>query len=95
MVAVFAVFATLQFLYFKEFGIGLAVAVLIDATIVRGVLLPATMKLLGERTGTCRGGSGGCPGPRPSCPSRPRPPGGSPEPPQAVHSGPPCAPGGG
>jgi uncharacterized membrane protein YdfJ with MMPL/SSD domain len=49
MVAVFAVFATLSMLFFKQFGVGLAVAVLIDATIVRGVLLPATMKLLGER----------------------------------------------
>jgi uncharacterized membrane protein YdfJ with MMPL/SSD domain len=49
MVAVFSVFATLSFLDFKEMGVGLAVAVLIDATIIRGVLLPATMKLLGER----------------------------------------------
>ena len=36
-------------LMFKQFGVGLAAAILIDATIVRGVLLPATMKLLGER----------------------------------------------
>jgi uncharacterized membrane protein YdfJ with MMPL/SSD domain len=49
MVAVFAIFATLSFLEFKELGVGLAVAILIDATIIRGVLLPATMKLLGER----------------------------------------------
>jgi uncharacterized membrane protein YdfJ with MMPL/SSD domain len=49
MVAVFAIFATLSFLDFKEMGIGLAAAILIDATIIRGVLLPATMKLLGER----------------------------------------------
>jgi RND superfamily putative drug exporter len=49
MVGVFAVFATLQFLFFKQFGLGLATAVLIDATIIRGVLLPATMTLLGER----------------------------------------------
>ena len=49
MVAVFAIFATLSLLFFKQFGVGLAVAVLIDATIVRGVLLPATMKLLGDR----------------------------------------------
>ena len=49
MVAVFAVFAALSMLFFKQFGVGLAAAVLIDATIVRGVLLPATMKLLGER----------------------------------------------
>jgi len=48
MVAVFAVFATLSWPFFKQFGVGLAAAVLIDATIVRAVLLPATMKLLGE-----------------------------------------------
>ena len=46
---VFSVFATLSMLFFKQFGVGLAAAILIDATIVRGVLLPATMKLLGER----------------------------------------------
>jgi uncharacterized membrane protein YdfJ with MMPL/SSD domain len=34
---------------FKQMGVGLAVAVLIDATIVRGVLLPSVMRLLGER----------------------------------------------
>ena len=49
MVCVFAVFATLSMLFFKQFGVGLASAILIDATIVRGVLLPASMKLLGER----------------------------------------------
>jgi RND superfamily putative drug exporter len=48
MVGVFLVFVTLTFLDFKELGLGLAVAVLIDATIIRGVLLPASMKLLGE-----------------------------------------------
>ena len=48
MVLVFAIFATLSMLFFKQFGVGLAVAILIDATIVRAVLLPATMKLLGE-----------------------------------------------
>jgi uncharacterized membrane protein YdfJ with MMPL/SSD domain len=48
MVAVFAIFATLSAVEFKQFGVGLAVAVLIDATIIRGVLLPATMKLLGD-----------------------------------------------
>jgi RND superfamily putative drug exporter len=48
MVAVFAIFATLSSLEFKQMGVGLAVAVLIDATIIRGVLLPATMKLLGD-----------------------------------------------
>src|SRR3954468_5233256 len=48
MVAVFAIFATLGLLDMKEMGVGLAVAILIDATIVRGVLLPASMKLLGK-----------------------------------------------
>jgi RND superfamily putative drug exporter len=48
MVFVFSVFVTLSFLDLKEMGVGLAVAVLIDATIVRGVLLPATMKVLGD-----------------------------------------------
>ncbi|MEA2382910.1 MAG: heme transporter [Solirubrobacteraceae bacterium] len=49
MVAVFGIFAILSSIIFKEIGVGLAVAILIDATIVRGVLLPASMKLLGER----------------------------------------------
>jgi uncharacterized membrane protein YdfJ with MMPL/SSD domain len=49
MVAVFSIFATLSMLFFKQFGVGLAAAILIDATLIRGVLLPATMKLLGER----------------------------------------------
>ena len=48
MVAVFAIFATLGALEFKQLGVGLAVAILIDATVVRAVLLPATMKLLGD-----------------------------------------------
>jgi len=48
MVAVFAIFATLSSMDFKQMGVGLAAAILIDATIVRAVLLPATMKLLGE-----------------------------------------------
>jgi RND superfamily putative drug exporter len=48
MVGVFAVFALLPVIDMKEMGIGLAAAVLIDATIVRAVLLPATMKLLGD-----------------------------------------------
>ena len=47
MVAVFAIFATLGVLEMKQLGVGLAVAILIDATIVRAVLLPATMKMLG------------------------------------------------
>jgi uncharacterized membrane protein YdfJ with MMPL/SSD domain len=48
MVGAFAIFATLGMIDLKMMGVGLAVAVLIDATIVRAVLLPATMKLLGD-----------------------------------------------
>jgi uncharacterized membrane protein YdfJ with MMPL/SSD domain len=48
MVMVFSIFGTLSLIMMKQFGVGLATAVLIDATIVRAVLLPATMKLLGE-----------------------------------------------
>ncbi|HET7648088.1 MAG TPA: MMPL family transporter [Gaiellaceae bacterium] len=48
MVAVFAIFGTLHTLDMKQMGVGLAVAILIDATLIRAVLLPATMKLLGE-----------------------------------------------
>ena len=44
----FSIFATLSSLEFKQMGVGLAAAILIDATIVRAVLLPATMKLLGD-----------------------------------------------
>jgi len=47
MVAVFGIFASLSLLQFKQLGFGLAVAIAVDATIVRAVLLPATMKLLG------------------------------------------------
>ena len=49
MVVTFSVFAMLPLIDMKEMGIGLAAAVLLDATLIRGVLLPATMKLLGER----------------------------------------------
>jgi RND superfamily putative drug exporter len=48
MVAVFSIFGSLSMVEFKMMGVGLAAAVLIDATLVRGVLLPAAMKLLGE-----------------------------------------------
>ena len=48
MVAVFSMFALSSELQMKQMGIGLAAAVLIDATIIRGVLLPAVMKLLGD-----------------------------------------------
>ena len=49
MVAVFSILATLPIVDTKTLGVGLAAAVLIDATVVRGVLLPAAMSLLGER----------------------------------------------
>jgi uncharacterized membrane protein YdfJ with MMPL/SSD domain len=48
MVFVFSIFGTMSLIMMKQFGVGLATAVLIDATIVRAVLLPATMKLLGD-----------------------------------------------
>ncbi|HEY6792830.1 MAG TPA: MMPL family transporter [Trebonia sp.] len=49
MVAVFSIFATLAIIEFKVFGVTMAAAVLLDATIVRGVLLPAGLALLGDR----------------------------------------------
>ncbi|GGW26290.1 membrane protein [Streptomyces xantholiticus] len=49
MVAVFAIFGTLSMQSMKQMGVGLAAAVLIDATVIRGVLLPAVMALLGDR----------------------------------------------
>jgi RND superfamily putative drug exporter len=48
MVAVFAIFVTLRTLDIKQMGFGLAAAILIDSTVIRGVLLPAVMKLLGD-----------------------------------------------
>jgi RND superfamily putative drug exporter len=52
MVAVFAIFGTLSSLEMKELGVGLASAVLLDATLVRGILLPAVLALLGKRAHT-------------------------------------------
>ena len=49
MVAVFAVFATLSMEDFKQLGVGLGVAILLDATVIRVLLLPTVMTLLGER----------------------------------------------
>jgi uncharacterized membrane protein YdfJ with MMPL/SSD domain len=49
MVAVFSTFATLSVTSMKQLGVGLAVAIFLDATVVRGLLLPAVMTLLGER----------------------------------------------
>ena len=50
MVAVFSIFATLSTIDLKTLGVGMAAAVLIDATLVRGILLPAGLTLLGDRT---------------------------------------------
>ena len=49
MVGVFAIFGTLSIIDYKMLGVGLGFAIFIDATLVRAVLLPATMKLLGDR----------------------------------------------
>lgn len=49
MVAVFSVFATLSLIDLKILGVGMAVAILTDATLVRGILLPAALTLLGDR----------------------------------------------
>ena len=48
MVVVFAAFITIPFAFIQELGLGLAVAVLLDATVIRSVLLPASMTLLGD-----------------------------------------------
>ena len=73
MVSVFAIFATLSMLEMKMMGVGLAVAILLDATLIRLVMLPAVLVLLGERAwwpqrpevAARRGGRGGRPGLRP------------------------------
>ncbi|MCX4794308.1 MMPL family transporter [Streptomyces sp. NBC_01242] len=49
MTGVFTVFMTLSAIEYKMLGLGMALAILIDATVVRGVLLPAALSLLGER----------------------------------------------
>jgi RND superfamily putative drug exporter len=52
MIGVFAIFGTLSQLELKQLGVGLATAILLDATLVRGVLLPAVLATLGERAHT-------------------------------------------
>ncbi len=49
MVSVFAIFASLHMVEMKELGLGLAVAVLVDALVVRGVILPSLLVLIGRR----------------------------------------------
>ena len=71
MVAVFSIFATLSEIEFKVFGVAMAAAVLIDATVVRGVLLPAGLALLGERAWALPGRKARLPSalPRPGAPA--------------------------
>ncbi len=84
MVAVFSIFATLSIIDLKMIGVGLASAVLIDATVVRGVLVPAALILLGERSwylprwlawlpGEQAAGLAGQPGSPAAQPARPQP----------------------
>jgi uncharacterized membrane protein YdfJ with MMPL/SSD domain len=75
MVAVFSIFATLSQLDLKQAGLGLAVAILLDATVIRGVLLPATMTLLGDWNWYLPRWLEWLPGPRTraSVPARPAP----------------------
>jgi RND superfamily putative drug exporter len=74
MVFVFLTFATLSMIQLKEMGVGLAVAVLLDATVVRALLLPATMKLLGPRNWYLPRWLGWLPRPsRPAPPTAPPP----------------------
>ena len=49
MVSVFAIFATLSMLEMKMMGVGLSAAILLDATLIRLVILPAALVLLGDR----------------------------------------------
>ncbi|HEX9040798.1 MAG TPA: MMPL family transporter [Trebonia sp.] len=84
MVAVFAVFGTLSVQQFKQLAVGLAFSVLIDATVIRAVLLPSVMALLGDRnwylprwlTGFTAGGAGPLPPAGPSPLAGPLPPAG-------------------
>ena len=82
MIAVFSVFATLSEIIFKELGLALAIAVAVDATVIRLVVLPAAMALLGDRTwclprlGRHRGRPAQEPGPQEVTPSRWRTPAG-------------------
>jgi RND superfamily putative drug exporter len=69
MVAVFSIFATLSIIEFKMFGVAMAAAVLIDATVVRGVLMPAAMSLLGERNWYLPGWLSWLPGRREAVPA--------------------------
>jgi uncharacterized membrane protein YdfJ with MMPL/SSD domain len=73
MVGVFAIFGTLSLIEFKQMGVGLAAAILIDATIIRGVLLPSTLALLGDRAWYLPRWLEWLPGRRPRSHGQPRP----------------------
>ena len=60
IIAVFSGFARGDLVMFQQMGFGVAIALLLDATIVRLVLVPAAMQLLGRATGTCPPGCAGC-----------------------------------
>ncbi|HMN99259.1 MAG TPA: MMPL family transporter [Miltoncostaeaceae bacterium] len=64
IIAVFAGLAAGELVAFQQMGFGVAIALLVDATIVRLVVMPAAMRLLGATTGTCPPGSSGCRGSR-------------------------------
>ncbi len=78
MFGVFSLFATASSLDLKQAGVGLAVAVLLDATVVRAVLLPASMKLLGDRNWYLPHWLEWLPGARPNWPRQDRDYGNSP-----------------
>jgi RND superfamily putative drug exporter len=59
MAAVFSIFTTLPLVDLKILGVGTAAAILIDATVIRGILLPAALALLGERAWRRRRGAPG------------------------------------
>src|SRR5262249_13591461 len=78
MVGVFSIFGTLSQLDVKEAGVGLATAVLLDATIVRSVLLPSSMKLRGDWNWSLPGWLGWLPRRDHTAPARPAQPIGAP-----------------
>ena len=70
IVAVFVGFAMGDLVMFQQMGFGVAVALLLDATVIRSVVMPSAMELLGHGTGTCRAGSNGCLGSTSKTPTR-------------------------
>ena len=88
MTAVFTVFITLSAIENKMMGVGVAVAILLDATVVRGLLLPAAMSLLGRRAWELPGWLRWLPGKgeERSLPAGPADPAGETDPEDAGHS---------